>query len=52
MAEGWIKLHRSIQDSWLWKKYPFSEGQAWIDLLMLANYEDEKTACEGVLTFD
>ena len=47
MAEGWIKLHRSIQDSWLWKKYPFSEGQAWIDLLMLANYEDEKTAYKG-----
>ncbi len=39
---GWIKLDRKILDHWLWQKKPFSEGQAWIDLLLLANHEDKK----------
>lgn len=47
MSEGWIKLHRSIEESWLWTDYPFSEGQAFIDLLLLANHEDRKTAYKG-----
>lgn len=38
MGEGWIKLHRSIVDNWLWGKRPFSKGQAWIDILLLANH--------------
>lgn len=47
MAEGWIKLNRSLLDHWLWTKLPFSYGQAWIDLLMLANWEDKKLAYKG-----
>jgi hypothetical protein len=43
MAEGFIKLHRSIKDCWLWKDdEPFSKRDAWIDLLLLANYTDKK----------
>lgn len=41
---GWISLHREIQDHWLWKEKPFSKGQAWIDLIMLANHQDGKVA--------
>lgn len=37
-----IKIHRSIEDHWLWQDKPFSKGQAWIDLLLIANYADEK----------
>ena len=33
---GWIKLDRSIMDHWLWEAKPFSPGQAWLDLLMMA----------------
>ena len=43
--KGWICLHRSIQDSWLWengKNECFSNGQAFIDMLLLANHEDRK----------
>ena len=48
MASGWIKLHRQIQDCWIWdNSEPFSRGQAWIDLLMLANHEDHKTMFDG-----
>lgn len=39
---GWIKLHRCIEDNWVWKDKPFSKGQAWIDMLMLANHEPHK----------
>ena len=42
MNEGYISVHRQIFDHWIWKKKPFSEGQAWVDLLLLANYTDKK----------
>ena len=42
MKQGWIALHRQLQDHWLWSEKPFSKGQAWIDLLMLANHEDKE----------
>lgn len=45
--DGWIKLHRSIQEHWVWKDFPYSEGQAWIDLLLLANHEDRKIPYKG-----
>ena len=38
--EGWIKLHRQLLESDLWTCEPFSRGQAWIDLLLLANHKD------------
>lgn len=47
MAEGWIKLNRQIQEHWLWKDEPFDKARAWIDLIMLANYEDKKVAYKG-----
>lgn len=37
--EGWLKIHRKIADSDLWLSEPFTRGQAWIDLLMLANHD-------------
>lgn len=40
MADGFVKLHRKIQDNWLWQDKPFSKGQAWIDLLLLANHAE------------
>ena len=39
---GWISIHRKLQNHWVWEEKPFSKGQAWIDLLMLANHEDSK----------
>lgn len=45
---GWIKIDRQIFDSWLWKqKKPFDQRSAWIDLLLLANYEDTKKIYKG-----
>lgn len=41
-AVGWIKIFREIQNNWVWDDKPFSKGQAWIDLLILAKRSDEK----------
>ena len=38
--EGWIKLHRSISDNDLWTSEPFSRGQAFVDLILLASHKD------------
>ena len=39
---GWIKLHRSITQSWVWSDKPYTKGQAWIDILMMVNHTDTK----------
>lgn len=49
MAEGWISLHRQIMDNFLWEDKPFSKGQAWIDLLLLAYHEDTQRLYRGEL---
>ena len=47
MSEGWISLHRKIEECWLWLDEPFSKGQAWVDLLLLANHRDKKISFNG-----
>lgn len=42
LARGWITVDRKIFESWVWNDKPFSKGQAWIDLILLANHEDKK----------
>lgn len=39
---GWIKAYREIQNHWLWEDKPFSKGQAWLDLVMMANHRENK----------
>jgi len=46
MRNGWIKLHRSLADSPMWTQKPFDEAHAWLDLLLLAQYE-ERTVREA-----
>lgn len=48
MTKGpYIPLARSLQEHWLWAAKPYSPGQAWIDLLFLANYTDKTTVLRG-----
>lgn len=44
---GYIKLHRQIQDCWIWDSGKFDKRSAWIDLLMLANHRDKKLVFNG-----
>ena len=40
MLDGWIKLHRQIINHQIWLSETFTDGQAWIDLLLLANHQE------------
>ena len=42
MLEGAVSLVRSLSDHPLWRKDPFTYGQAWVDLLLLANDQDNR----------
>lgn len=47
---GWIALHRSLMEHWLWKsKEPFDKRSAWVDLLLLATHTDNKELYKGNL---
>ncbi len=38
---GWIKLHRSIRNHWIFEeKRKFSKFEAWVDLILLANHRE------------
>lgn len=39
---GYIAIFRDLMDHWIWKQKPFSKGQAWIDLILLATHKAEK----------
>ena len=51
--KGWVKLHRNIQDHWLWnsEQEPFDMRSAWSDLIMMMNFEDRKFKMGQELVF-
>lgn len=50
MSNGWIKLHRKLQECWIWlEKEPFDKRSAWVDLLLNANHSDKKILFNGEL---
>ena len=45
---GWIKLHRSITNHWLYtEKRKFSKFEAWNDILLTVNFSPAKTIIKG-----
>lgn len=38
--QGWIKIHRQLAENPLWLIKPFSEGQAWVDLILITTYDE------------
>lgn len=44
---GWIKLHRSSFENQLYFKDKFTDWQAWVDLLLLANHKDNYFSKNG-----
>ena len=48
--KGWIKLHRSLQECWIWLvDEPFDKRSAWVDLLLSANHKEVKMMFNGNL---
>jgi len=48
LHRGYIKLWRRLQDSSLWNRERFTRGQAWVDLIMLANHKDGHIRKRGI----
>jgi len=48
-GKGWIIVHRDIMDMPEWLSEPFTRGQAWIDLLLLANHKAGFIRRRGIL---
>ena len=47
---GWIKIHRSITNHWLYtEKRKFSKFEAWNDMLLNVNYTESKSIIKGKL---
>jgi hypothetical protein len=45
---GWIKIHRSITNHWLYsEKRTYSKLEAWYDILLTVNYSDNKAIIKG-----
>jgi hypothetical protein len=48
--EGWIKLYRISLDHWLYtEKRPLTRREAWENILILVNREDDKALIQGTL---
>lgn len=47
MGKGYVLINRQIEDNWIWNDRPFSKGQAWIDLILMANYKDKTVIIKG-----
>ena len=48
MHRGYIKIYRKIFDSEIWEEKPFSRGQAWLDLILLANHKKGYFRVRGI----
>ena len=46
--KGYIKLYRELKDHPIWFQEKFTRGQAWVDLLLLANYKEGIVRKRGV----
>lgn len=44
---GWIKIHRNITENTMYFSEPFTRMQAWIDLLLVANYRESVIYVRG-----
>jgi hypothetical protein len=47
MSVGYVKLYRALSESDLWLAEPFTKGQAWVDLILAANFRDRVAYISG-----
>ena len=48
--KGWISLHRTIEDHWLYpKNREFTKYEAWIDILLETNHSEQKVLIKDAL---
>ena len=44
---GWVRLHREIENNFLWFLEPFTKAQAWVDLFLNANHKEKVISIRG-----
>lgn len=49
MKNGYIKIARKLFDSEIWTAEPFTMGQAWVDLIAMANYATKDHFYRGAM---
>ena len=47
--KGFVAINRSLLEHWIWTAESFTKGQAWVDLILLANHEEKKIMISGQL---
>lgn len=47
MKKGWVRLHRDIEDNFLYFLEPFTKAQAWIDMFLNANHKATTLSIKG-----
>ncbi len=47
IRQGWVRLHRQIENNGLWFLEPFTKAQAWIDLFLNANHTEGIISIRG-----
>ena len=47
MQQGWVHIHRSLLEHFVWADKPFNMGAAWVDLILMANHEKKKIVIDG-----
>ena len=45
--DGWIAFYRKLQESDIWLSEKFTRGQAWVDMIGLANHKDGSFRVRG-----
>lgn len=45
---GWVAIYRKVDEGRYWLKEKFTKGQAWVDLIMLANHKEDETYVRGI----
>ena len=49
-ASGWVAVNRSLLSSWIWSSEErYNRPQAWVELIMMAAYKDDKILYRGQL---
>lgn len=48
MKQGWVSIHRKLQDTELWLAEEFTKGQAWIDLILMASHKPQINFIRGI----
>lgn len=44
---GWVRLHRKIEENYLYFSEPFNRAFAWVDILLLCNHKEQTIFVRG-----